>query len=43
MCLCFRYVWENLEIGYVQGMCDLVAPLLVILQDGRWQHWMNIL
>uniref|UniRef100_A0A670Z116 Small G protein signaling modulator 2 n=1 Tax=Pseudonaja textilis TaxID=8673 RepID=A0A670Z116_PSETE len=25
------YVWEHLEVGYVQGMCDLLAPLLVIL------------
>ncbi len=29
------YVWEHLEIGYVQGMCDLVAPLLVIIDDGE--------
>uniref|UniRef100_T1IJ52 Rab-GAP TBC domain-containing protein n=1 Tax=Strigamia maritima TaxID=126957 RepID=T1IJ52_STRMM len=27
------YVWEHLEVGYVQGMCDLVAPLLVIFND----------
>ncbi|RUS77859.1 hypothetical protein EGW08_014372, partial [Elysia chlorotica] len=27
------YVWQNLDIGYVQGMCDLVAPLLVIFDD----------
>ncbi|KAK6191324.1 hypothetical protein SNE40_003045 [Patella caerulea] len=27
------YVWQHLEIGYVQGMCDLVAPLLVIFDD----------
>ncbi|OTF82015.1 hypothetical protein BLA29_004424, partial [Euroglyphus maynei] len=27
------YVWDHLEIGYVQGMCDLVAPLLVIFDD----------
>ncbi|CAL8360430.1 unnamed protein product [Merluccius merluccius] len=27
------YVWEHLEVGYVQGMCDLLAPLLVILDD----------
>jgi Rab-GTPase-TBC domain len=26
-------VWEHLDIGYMQGMCDLVAPLLVILDD----------
>jgi len=28
------YVWENLEVGYIQGMCDLLAPLLVIFDDG---------
>ncbi|XP_072228063.1 small G protein signaling modulator 1 isoform X2 [Leuresthes tenuis] len=27
------YVWQHLNIGYVQGMCDLLAPLLVILDD----------
>ncbi|KAL0266337.1 UNVERIFIED_CONTAM: hypothetical protein PYX00_008911 [Menopon gallinae] len=27
------YVWEHLEIGYMQGMCDLVAPLLVIFDE----------
>ncbi|XP_026882973.2 small G protein signaling modulator 1 [Electrophorus electricus] len=27
------YVWHHLEVGYVQGMCDLLAPLLVILDD----------
>ncbi|ODN02621.1 Small G protein signaling modulator 2 [Orchesella cincta] len=27
------YVWEHMEMGYVQGMCDLAAPLLVILDD----------
>uniref|UniRef100_A0A8C5CPX1 Small G protein signaling modulator 1-like n=1 Tax=Gadus morhua TaxID=8049 RepID=A0A8C5CPX1_GADMO len=27
------YVWKHLDIGYVQGMCDLLAPLLVILDD----------
>lgn len=33
--LCFseRYVWEHLKLGYMQGMCDLVAPLLVIFDD----------
>lgn len=29
------YVWEHLEVGYVQGMCDLLAPLMVILDNGR--------
>ncbi|ERE67986.1 small G protein signaling modulator 2 [Cricetulus griseus] len=29
------YVWEHLEVGYVQGMCDLLAPLLVILDDDQ--------
>uniref|UniRef100_A0A8C7G6Q0 Small G protein signaling modulator 2 n=1 Tax=Oncorhynchus kisutch TaxID=8019 RepID=A0A8C7G6Q0_ONCKI len=27
------YVWDHLEMGYVQGMCDLLAPLMVILDD----------
>ncbi|XP_054612431.1 small G protein signaling modulator 1 isoform X1 [Dunckerocampus dactyliophorus] len=27
------YVWQHLETGYVQGMCDILAPLLVILDD----------
>lgn len=27
------YVWQHLDIGYLQGMCDLVAPLLVIFDD----------
>ena len=30
------YVWEHLDVGYVQGMCDLVAPLLVVLDDGEF-------
>lgn len=30
------YVWEHLEVGYVQGMCDLLAPLMVILDDGEF-------
>lgn len=28
-----RYVWEHLDVGYMQGMCDLVAPLLVVFDD----------
>lgn len=31
------YIWQHIEIGYVQGMCDLLAPLLVILDDGEWR------
>ncbi|KAF0291052.1 Small G protein signaling modulator 1 [Amphibalanus amphitrite] len=27
------YVWERLDTGYMQGMCDLAAPLLVVLED----------
>uniref|UniRef100_A0A336LLF9 CSON010949 protein n=1 Tax=Culicoides sonorensis TaxID=179676 RepID=A0A336LLF9_CULSO len=27
------YVWEHLDIGYMQGMCDLAAPLLVVFDD----------
>ena len=27
------YVWQNLKEGYVQGMCDIAAPLLVIMDD----------
>jgi len=32
------YVWEHLDHGYVQGMCDLVAPLLVIFDDGKFEE-----
>lgn len=35
LCLCPSYIWQHIEIGYVQGMCDLLAPLLVILDDGE--------
>ncbi|XP_017774865.1 PREDICTED: small G protein signaling modulator 1-like isoform X1 [Nicrophorus vespilloides] len=27
------YAWEHMHIGYMQGMCDLVAPLLVMFDD----------
>ncbi|XP_061731726.1 small G protein signaling modulator 1-like isoform X1 [Nerophis ophidion] len=27
------YVWQHLDTGYVQGMCDILAPLLVILDN----------
>ncbi|ETE56195.1 hypothetical protein L345_18094, partial [Ophiophagus hannah] len=30
------YIWHHIEVGYVQGMCDLLAPLLVILDEGEW-------
>lgn len=30
------YVWKNMHVGYIQGMCDLVAPLLVIFDDGKF-------
>lgn len=32
------YVWEHLDVGYVQGMCDLAAPLLAVFDDGRRIH-----
>lgn len=32
------YVWENLDVGYMQGMCDLVAPLLVVFNDEALTH-----
>ena len=35
MFYCLRsYVWERMEVGYVQGMCDLCAPFLIIFDDG---------
>ncbi|XP_068623673.1 small G protein signaling modulator 2-like [Battus philenor] len=32
------YVWEHLETGYMQGMCDLVAPLLVTMREEAAAH-----
>ncbi|CAG9138734.1 unnamed protein product, partial [Plutella xylostella] len=32
------YVWDNLEMGYMQGMCDLAAPLLVMMQEEAAAH-----
>ncbi|KAG6446796.1 small G protein signaling modulator 2 isoform X2 [Manduca sexta] len=32
------YVWEHLEAGYMQGMCDLAAPLLVTMRDEAAAH-----
>ncbi|CAF0784907.1 unnamed protein product [Brachionus calyciflorus] len=29
----YTYVWETIDVGYIQGMCDLIAPILVILDD----------
>ncbi|KAG5446569.1 Small G protein signaling modulator 1 [Clonorchis sinensis] len=26
------YIWEHLEDGYTQGMCDLIAPILALLR-----------
>lgn len=34
----FRYVWEHLETGYMQGMCDLAAPLLVMMREEAAAH-----
>lgn len=31
------FVWRNLHDGYIQGMCDIAAPLLVIFNDGRYK------
>ena len=31
----FSYVWAHMSDGYSQGMCDLLAPLLVVFDDGE--------
>lgn len=39
------YVWQHLDVGYMQGMCDLVAPLLVVFDDGMFScyNWHGFL
>ncbi|KAJ8711290.1 hypothetical protein PYW07_008532 [Mythimna separata] len=32
------YVWEHLDTGYMQGMCDLAAPLLVMMREEASAH-----
>ncbi|CAG5044138.1 unnamed protein product [Parnassius apollo] len=32
------YVWEHLDMGYMQGMCDLAAPLLVMMHEEAVAH-----
>ncbi|CAK1590328.1 unnamed protein product [Parnassius mnemosyne] len=32
------YVWEHLDMGYMQGMCDLAAPLLVMMREEAVAH-----
>ncbi|KAL0867750.1 hypothetical protein ABMA27_008469 [Loxostege sticticalis] len=32
------YVWEHLDMGYMQGMCDLAAPLLVMMREEASAH-----
>ena len=32
------YVWEHLSVGYSQGMCDLLSPLLVVLEEEALTH-----
>jgi hypothetical protein len=29
----YTYVWKNMQLGYQQGMCDCIAPLLIVLDD----------
>ena len=32
------YVWDNLDVGYMQGMCDIVAPILVVFDEEAITH-----
>ncbi|XP_049879211.1 small G protein signaling modulator 2-like [Pectinophora gossypiella] len=32
------FVWEHLDMGYMQGMCDLAAPLLVMMKEEAAAH-----
>ncbi|KAL7672813.1 hypothetical protein ACOME3_007693 [Neoechinorhynchus agilis] len=32
------YVWKHRVLGYIQGMCDVLAPLLYVLQDESLTH-----
>ncbi|XP_028159384.1 small G protein signaling modulator 2-like isoform X2 [Ostrinia furnacalis] len=32
------YVWEHLDMGYMQGMCDLAAPLLMTMREEAAAH-----
>ncbi|XP_052752020.1 small G protein signaling modulator 2-like isoform X1 [Galleria mellonella] len=32
------FVWEHLDTGYMQGMCDLAAPLLVMMREEAVAH-----
>ena len=37
--MCCRYCWTYRDLGgYVQGMCDILAPLLVVLDDGMCMY-----
>lgn len=31
-------MWEHLDTGYMQGMCDLAAPLLVMMREEAVAH-----